>query len=407
VKVLFVARRYWPAVGGVESFIRELASELAQRHQVTVLAQRVDDGPSTRLTDSLRPPPSFDPFEDGGVRIEPLRASIPRRALMAPLIAHVVPGLRRYAYGRSRVAAAALYARALAPVIATRAREADVMHVWGSDLLAAAAVRAARLAGTRAAITPFAHEGQWGDDPASAAAYRAADRVIGLLDADADVYRTLGVPDEQLAVCGVCSPGVAVGHGDRLRAKLGITGPLVLFLGVRREYKGLDALLEAAPLVGAARSGVTFAFVGPGPSLRNGTDPARILDVGAVSDEERSAWLDAADLLCLPSAGEIFPVSILEAWSVGTPVLVSDVPTLKELVAKSHGGAAVSRTPSALADAIVSLLSDSERLRAMGEQGREFWAAQHTVSAVASWHEGLYAELAGKELAPPVAVGGA
>jgi phosphatidylinositol alpha-1,6-mannosyltransferase len=264
--------------------------------------------------------------------------------------------------------------------------------MWGSDLVAAASVRGARLAGVPVAITPFAHERQWGDDPASAAAYREADAVVALLETDADVYRRLGAPASRVEVCGVCSPGVQSGGGSDLRERLGIMGPLVLFLGVRRPYKGYDVLLEAIPRVAATRPDVTFAFVGPGDPIE-ADGPPRVIDAGEADDAERADWLDAADLMCLPSAGEIFPVSILEAWSVGTPVLTSEIPTLHELVDRSGGGATAAREPEAVAEAIVALLAEPERLQALGESGHRFWKAHHTVEAVTRWHEELYERL--------------
>lgn len=397
MQILFVARRYWPAVGGVESFLRELARELATRHELTVLAHRVDDGPTDRLTDSLRPPPPFEPFEDGRVHVRPLRISQRDKLLLVPLVSQIVPGFRRYAYGRARVGAASLYAAVVGPAIAEAAGGAQMLHMWGSDLVAAAAVKAARQLGIPSVVTPFAHRGQWGDGPADAFVYRAADRVIGLLDVDAAVYSRLGVADERLAVCGVCSPGVTGGGGATLRERLGISGPLVLFLGVRRPYKGFDLLLEAAPLVAARRPDVTFAFVGPGPPLSAESSAVRLLDVGSVDDAEKAAWLDAADLLCLPSRGEIFPVSILEAWSVGTPVLVSDLATLRELVSKAGGGARAALDPRAMANAIVDLLDDPDKLLELGRAGRRFWSERATVEAVAAWHERLYESLTMRE----------
>ncbi len=382
----------------MESFLRHLARELAQRHELTVLAHRIDDGPTDRLTDSLRPPPAFEPFEDDGVRVRPLRISTRDKLLLSPLLSQVVPGFRRYAFGRARVRAASLYATVVSPTIADVGKNAQVVHMWGSDLVAAAAVKAARRLDVPSVITPFAHRGQWGDGPADGFAYRDADRVIGLLDVDAAVYGGLGVRDEQLAVCGVCSPGVAPGGGAELRERFGISGPLVLFLGVRRPYKGFDLISAAAPLVASRRPDVTFAFVGPGPPLVRENDASRLLDIGAVDDEEKAAWLDAADLLCLPSRGEIFPVSILEAWSVGTPVLVSDVPTLLELVGKTGGGEAVALDSGLLAARIVELVEHPERLCELGEAGRRFWSKSCTVEAVASWHERLYGSLVTPEL---------
>jgi glycosyltransferase involved in cell wall biosynthesis len=400
VRLVFVGRRYWPAIGGVEAFMRDIARELGNRHEVTVLAQRVDNGPTTRLSDSLALPPTFEPFDDGPVHVQPIRIPASRRALLAPLLSQVVPGLRRYAYGRIRVATASLYARAVGPVLASSLIGADTAHMWGGDLLAAAVIQAAGLCGIPVAITPFAHRDQWGDDIASAFLYRSATRVIGLLEADTCLYRELGVPPGRLSISGICSRGLQPGGGSAIRARYHITGPLVLYLGVRRPYKGFDLLLEAATHLPRERPGgeVTVAFVGPGPRLRPVGAACRILDVGGVSDEDRAAWVDAAELLCLPSEGEIFPASILEAWSLGKPVLVSDIPPLRELIDNSGGGIAVPRQPQRVAKAITDLLSDPSRAREMGEAGREFWATRHTVEAVADWHERLYASLTTSEV---------
>jgi glycosyltransferase involved in cell wall biosynthesis len=391
MRILLVARRYWPAVGGVESYLRDVARDLGTRHELTVLALRTDSGPVGRLSDGPLAPPPFEPFEDGPVRVEPLRIPAARRALMAPLFAHVTPGLRRYAYGSSRVAAASLYARAVAPLIAHHA--GDVVHAWAHDLLGVAAVRAARLRGVPCVVTPFAHEGQWGDDPASARLYRDADAIVALLDVEAALYRRLGA--RTVDVVGVCSRGAAGGDGAALRGGHGIDGPLVLFLGVRRPYKGFELLLETAPRVVAMIPNVTFAFVGPGRSVPE-VAGVRTVDAGEVDDVERAAWLDAADLLCLPSEGEIFPASFLEAWSAGTPVLASDVPPLRELVEKTGGGLVVVREPRALAEVITELLMSPERLRSLGEAGRRAWERDFTVRAVSTRLEDIY----GRALAP-------
>jgi phosphatidyl-myo-inositol dimannoside synthase len=389
MRLLFVARRYWPAVGGIETLLRHVARELGERHELTVLAHRIDDGPHGRLSDSLDPPRTFEAFDDGPVHVAPLRISGGRRAAMWPLVGLATPGLRRYAYGRLRVPAAELYARVSAPPIARRRLGAEVLHMWAGDLMASAALRAARLLGARAVITPFAHPGQWGTDPASVRAYRRADRIIALLGSDAAVYRGLGVGEDRLRVCGVCSPGVARGGGAKLRAERGITGPLVVFIGVRRAYKGHDLLQQAAERLAETRPDITFAFVGPGAPIAAGPN---VIDAGPAGEDTRAAWLDAADLVCLPSAFEIFPNTVLEAWSAGTPVLLSDIPPLRELVEQSGGGEVVARDPDALAGAIARLLDDPARLERMGAAGRARWASAYTPAAVAARHEQVYAE---------------
>jgi glycosyltransferase involved in cell wall biosynthesis len=390
MRILHVARRYPPAVGGVESFLRHVANEQAKRHEVTVLAQRIDNGKHGRLSDSVSPPPTFEPFADGDVRVLPLRVPPARRALMAPLVTHAMPVTRRYAYGRLRIPAGGLVARAVGPVIARQAASADVVHMWTGDLLASAAVRGAHSAGVPAIVSPVAHRDQWGYDPASLRAYRRADRVLALLETEADLYRENGVPDKLIAVSGVCTPQVPPIDPRDARDRLGVAGPLVLFLGARREYKGFDILIAAAPRIAEAVPEAKLAFVGPGDPL--GARDGNVLDVGLVDEDEKALWLNAASTLCLPSEAEILPSSILEAWSVGTPAVTSDIPPLKELIDTTGGGAYTGRDVGLLASLLIDLLKDPDRLRAMGDAGREAWRTRFTPDRVARWHEDVYSE---------------
>lgn len=390
MRIVFIAHCYWPARGGVETLAHHVAGALAERHEVTVVTHHISEPPEDRLADSLRHPPAFAPHRDGAVQVVPVDLRRRQRVALAPLVAQVVPGLARYAFGPPRVPMMALYAGVVAPQLAGLARRADVVHVWTTGLLAAAAFGAARRAGVPVVATPFIHPGQWGTDVASVRLLRRADRVIGLLEVERRTFVELGIRAERTAICGVCAPPVPTGGGAALRRRHAIEGPLVLFLGVRRAYKGHDLLLSVAARVAAAPAGATFAFVGPGDPLDLEGIDARVLDVGPVDDDERGAWLDAADLLCLPSQHEIFPVSVLEAWSAGTPVLVSDLSPLVELMDCSGGGRTVAREPAALAAALIELLADPVARRALGAAGHEFWRTGHTPQAAAACHERVY-----------------
>ncbi len=390
MRILFVAHRYWPARGGVEIFAHHVAVALAAHHEVTVLAHHIQDQQEDRLGESLRHPPAFVPFRDGAVRVVPVHLPTRHRVALAPLVAQVVPGLARYAFGRPRVPMMDLYSAVVGPQVAPLVGRADIVHVWTTGFIAGAAFSAARRAAVPTVATPFIHPGQWGTDVASLRLLRRADRVIGLLEVERQTFLASAIRPERTAICGVCAPPVATGGGNALRQRHAIDGPLVVFLGVRRAYKGHELLLSVADRVVAA-SPCTFAFVGPGPPLELEGIAARVLDVGPVEDRERGDWLDAADLLCLPSQHEIFPVSVLEAWSARTPALVSDLPPLVELMERSGGGRTVPRNPDALAAALIDLLADPAALRALGAAGHDFWRTGHTPDVVAACHERVYA----------------
>jgi glycosyltransferase involved in cell wall biosynthesis len=395
VKLTFVARRYWPAHGGVEVYLRHLVHELATRHEVVVLAQRIDDTPAAALDQSVRPPAAFAAFEDHDVHVRHLAIPPATRMKLWPMAASALPIARRAFYGEARVVWVHYHRLVAAAAIARQVKGADVVHAFGGgDFLAATINEGAHRAGIPVVVTPFAHEGQWADDAVSAIAYRGSDRVVALLDTEAALYRHLGVDDQRLVVFGVCSPGVLGGDGQRVRTRYGITGPLVVFLGIQRPYKGVDILIAAAARLAVRHPDLTVAIVGPGTTAPTPAERGVVLDIGEVDDRERADWLAAADILCLPSSAEIFPESFLEAWSVALPVVCSNIPTLQELMSRSGGGVAVPRDAEAVAAAISALILDPARRHRLGESGRTFWKTSYTPGAVAARHEGLYASLA-------------
>ncbi len=390
--VVFVTRRYWPAIGGVERVAMSLGETLCEQgHTVTVVAQCVDEGRFGRMTHIIRENKPFAPFVHEGVQVVQFRPSRRRRSLLWPFALELIPLGGRVSGRWLRKRTSGYYTAVVRGVLAPLLADADVVHVLGGEVMAVAAVETARRLGKPVAISPFAHPGDWGFDAGSIRAYRGADAVIATTEADAEVYRGAGVAEERLWVVGLPVPWVAPTETPLEPASASDGSPLVLFLGARRPTKGVEILLEAAPLVWSCRPDVRFAFVGPGDPLPS--VDARVSDVGRVSDAQRAAWLARATALCLPSAGESFGLVVPEAWSHAVPVVVSDIPVLEELVRVSGGGVVAKREPRAVADAIVTLLDEPERARSLGEAGRHYWSSNLTPLAVMRRHLDIYDQL--------------
>ena len=79
MRITFIVGRYWPAAGGVETLAHHIARQLALRHDVTVIAHRIDDGAETRLTNSIRHPRPFPAFHDGAAHVIPVVLPLSRR----------------------------------------------------------------------------------------------------------------------------------------------------------------------------------------------------------------------------------------------------------------------------------------------------------------------------------------
>ena len=393
MNIVLVTRQYWPSVGGVERVTANLAATYVERgHRVTVVAQSVDETPFWRMTHIIRERRRFAPFEHDGAAVVQFRPSRARRALLLPFAAELIPLGGRVSRLWLRGITSGYYARTVRGVLAPLLGDADVVHMLGAEMLAVAAVETARWLGRAVAISPFVHPGEWGDDSASARAYRHADAVIATTNADAALYRRLGVDDRRLEVVGLPVPDAAGMLGDAERDAVARRArsedPLVVFLGQRRPNKRLEILFEAIPRVWERHPSARFAFVGPGAPLPI-SDP-RVLDVGRVSDADKGRWLLRADLLCLPSFSESFGLVVAEAWSQAVPVVVADIPVLRELVSESGGGLVSDADPASFAAAIGALLDDPAHARSLGAAGHAHWLRTLTPQVVGDRHLEIY-----------------
>ncbi|HEX9696757.1 MAG TPA: glycosyltransferase family 4 protein [Actinomycetota bacterium] len=394
LNLAYVSRSAPPRAGGIEAHMRRVAAGLvAGGHRIRVFAARIDDEPFTRLNTTLAAQ-RFEPFLDGEIEVWPIPSGRRARAAMLPSAVVALPGADRIGYDRIRRATLPLIVTALAPGFKRAFFAAKLVHCWGGEPLMHAAARAARQRLLPLVVTPFAHPGHWGDDDLNAGLYRNADAVVALLPGEAAFYASLGVAEPRLHVIPVAAPAAVDGGADP-RAVHGIDTPIVLALGVKRPYK-YRALLQALPRI--ANKNVRFVFVGPETAESEADFAAaadsRILRRGKVDEAEKWGWLRAANVLCLPSVSEILPVSILEAWRTGTPVVVAEGRFTRDLVADGEDGIVCTGEPEQIARAIESVLLDPAAAERMGRAGAAKVAQRYEPETVVAQHETLYASLA-------------
>ena len=207
-----------------------------------------------------------------------------------------------------------------------------------------------------------------------------SERVLAVSRAVAEtVVRRDRVPEEKVAVV---PNGIEEAQADprrraRLRRALGLPDDhaLLLFLGRLHDEKGPDLLVGALERLRRIHpGGWRAAFVGDGP-LREAI-ARRVAGLGlgdrvAVTGSRRfvAPWLDAADLLVLPSREEGMPVAALEAMMRGRPVVGTAVGGTPEVVTHGRTGLLVPAEDEAgLAHALADLIRDATRRRAMGAE---------------------------------------
>jgi glycosyltransferase involved in cell wall biosynthesis len=215
-----------------------------------------------------------------------------------------------------------------------------------------------------------------------------------------------GFPQNKVAVIrnGVDTDRFAPGHdvvGVRRELGIGETDPVVGIVAALRPEKNHELFLEMARRVKAQLPAARFLVVGEGPRRAELERQAHDLGLqssvqflGARSDVPR--LLSAMDAFALTSHVEANPVSILEAMSIGRPVVATNVGSIHEAVIEGQTGFLVSPGDAAkFSDRVLQLLHAPLMAHSMGLAGRQcvvgHWSLESMVAGYERLIESVYA----------------
>ena len=153
----------------------------------------------------------------------------------------------------------------------------------------------------------------------------------------------------------------------------------ILFVSRLEKRKGLNYLLQAFKQVKEEIPNCRLIIVGPGTRLRRKYERyvaksglKDVIFVGLVAYDELPRYYKTADVFCAPAiASESFGIILLEAMSMGKPIVASNISGYANVV--SHGVDGLLVPPAdkdKLAKALISLLGDESLRREMGAKGR-------------------------------------
>ena len=201
------------------------------------------------------------------------------------------------------------------------------------------------------------------------------DRYIALTEFAKAKFIEGGVPLERVVVKPNFLPrDPGVGSGE---------GGYALFAGCLSQEKGLlEYSWDACSYVGAR---LPLRIVGDGPLAHDVRTAAASMEgvsmLGQLPPAQVIDEMKSATVLIVPSLWyEGFPMSIAEAFAVGTPAVVSKLGSLAEIVTHRRTGLHFSaREPFALANTIVSAIENPEDLHRMRFKARKeyqemYWA---------------------------------
>ncbi len=182
------------------------------------------------------------------------------------------------------------------------------------------------------------------------------------------------------------------------RERLGATGSYLFSFATLEPRKGLDVALSALaepaapdlPLLVAGQPGWGGVDL-DSTAASLGLAPDRVRALGWLGDEDLASVLDGAVAVVAPSRAEGFGLPVVEAMSLGVPVVCSDAPALVEVT----GGAAVTVPVGdvlGLAEALADVASDASLRERLATRGRER-AATMTWRAAGEATWAAYAEV--------------
>lgn len=227
---------------------------------------------------------------------------------------------------------------------------------------------------------PFACLGRW--------LSRFSTGIIAVSQAVAEELITAGIPRQKVVTLWngvdpeVFHPSVA---GITLRQELGVPPEafVVVLAAQLVPWKGQRLLLEAAPELLRQVPSAYLLLVGEDlfsdhPGYRAELQ-ARAVELGLTERlfflgyrRDMPAVLAAADVVVCASAWEPFGRTLIEAMSLGKPVVTTDAGGPRDIVVPGETGRLIPvGDAAALATALIELAQDPDRVRAMGRQGRE------------------------------------
>ncbi len=372
MRILHVSWEYPPLIyGGLGRHVHALAeSQSAAGHHVTVLTQRPPDSAAIEAVNGVH---------------------VVRIAAQTPDVPRAPEALLAWARDLDQRLARAL------PGLVEAARPAVVhAHDWVVAATAAAASDHELPVVTTVHATEAGRHLGWVHSPLSQTIHEIefelahrSDRVIVCSKAmQQEVVQLFDLPTNRTCVVpnGIDLTKWSAAESGSARTRINVTypsiresTPLILFTGRVEWEKGVHVLLEAVRLLALAGRFYPTIVAGTGTreealkdEFSDLVDDGLATFAGWVSEEHLRDLVGAADVVVVPSIYEPFGLVALETAAVGTPLIVSEVGGLADIVHDRHTGLTVpAEDPVALSEAIHEVVADPLNARERAARLRE------------------------------------
>jgi glycosyltransferase involved in cell wall biosynthesis len=178
----------------------------------------------------------------------------------------------------------------------------------------------------------------------------------------------------------------------------GTTVPEVVYCARLHERKRPVLFVDMAAAFLKAGGVARFTMYGPDegelPAVRKAIDThglgPSLKYLGALAPAEVLPTLSAAQVYVLPSINEPFPMSLLEAMSLGLPAVITDSTGVSAQFARNHSAQVTDGTPEAMARAVAEAIVSVPAWQERSARARREIAENYRADAVARRLEEIY-----------------
>jgi len=194
-------------------------------------------------------------------------------------------------------------------------------------------------------------------------------------------------------------------RGSGLAQSLGLSERrVVITVGRVVGWKGLQILMDALPIIKRVIPNISWVVIGGGEYLDVLQTKCRemkledsVIFVGEIPHEKLPEHISLADVMVQPSiAEEAFGITLVEAMACGIPAIGSRIGGIPEIIVDRQTGFLVTpRDREALADSVIKILEDDDLRRSYGASARERVVEHFTWAANAGRHLEAFRSLTG------------
>jgi glycosyltransferase involved in cell wall biosynthesis len=381
MKIVNIIQRYPPAIGGSETWCKEVCRYLAEKgHQVRVLTLDVNtEEQFWKLPlDSERAIAFGRLALDRGVLVRRYRRSLPIHTFHHLFYGLILDRIMRiYFYGPH---SGEMYGR-----IWREIKRADLVFLhtapYPHNFIA---FFLAKIFRKKVVFVPHFHPTHPHYERASNYwLMRHCDAVITVSPFEKEYLARRGVANEKLFITGNAihtenyKPSNLDGFKSRIAREFGLKleDKFIIFIGRKTPEKGVGYLIEAVKNL-IPEMPVKLLLMGPGMEWYHDLyvnlspeEKKRIIDVGVVSHQDKVNFLHISDLLVLPSKYEAFGIVFLEAWVCGIPVIGTTEGAMPSVIG-DEGWLCRFGNVKDLTSKIRAALGNTKNLIEMGSQGK-------------------------------------